>query len=296
MNLYYLGTALNVSSLYMIAGAGAAVSLKTGELNLGGEGQIYLGGFCCAILLSRMATLPSILAVPLALLASFLISGAVAMLSAILKKYKNVDFLFTSYIASAAIIPFIDGMISGPFRGKTNNLLATPFIEQKFRLPGILKPSPLNPTFFLGIGLCVLFFYVVFRTAYGRKLCIFGVSPDFACFAGYNSTQLSYTSALISGGMHGVCGALAITGTYFTCHSGFYSGIGWNSFTAALLAGGNPLFLLPSSLFMGFITTYANKYSLYHNFGFDMSTLLQAIILFIISFPFIKQGVPRNAD
>lgn len=296
MNLYYLGTALNVSSLYMIAGAGAAVSLKTGELNLGGEGQIYLGGFCCAILLSRMSGFSAIIALPLALTASFIISGAVALLSAVLKKYRNADFLFTSYIASAAIIPFIDGLISGPFRGKTNNLLATPFIENKFRLPGILKPSPLNISFFAGIIICFIFFYLIFRTAYGRKLCIFGISPKFAHFAGYNDVALSYTSAIISGGMHGLCGALAIIGTYFTCHSGFYSGIGWNSFTAALLSGGNPILLLPSSLFMGFVTTYANKYSLYHNFGFDMSSILQAAILLLISFPFIKKEAQHYAD
>jgi len=296
MNVYYLGTALNVSSMYMVAGVGAAVSLKTGELNLGGEGQIYLGGFCCAVLLSKMAGLPALVALPLALCASFTVSALISLLSAVLKKYRNADFLFTTYIASAAIIPFIDGMISGPFRGKTNNLLATPYIENKLRLPGIMKPSPLNISFFIGIAICVFFFYILFRTAYGRKLCIFGISPQFSKFAGYNTTHLSYSSAIISGGMHGLCGALVITGTYFTCHSGFYSGIGWNSFTAALLSGGNPLFLIPSSLFMGFITTYSSKYSLYHNFGFDMSTLLQAVILFMISFPYLKREVPHHAD
>ena len=296
MNLYYFGSALNLSSLYMIAGAGAAVSLKTGELNLGGEGQIYAGGFCCALLLSSLANLPAIIAIPLAFSASFLISGMLSLLSAVLKKYRNADFLFTSYIVSAAVIPFIDGMISGPFRGKTSNLLATPFIQSKFRLIKLLPPSPLNISFFLAIIMCVVFFYIIYRTAYGRKLCIFGISEEFARFSEYNTTHLSFTSAVISGGMHGLCGALAVTGTYFTCHSGFYSGTGWNSFTAALLCRANPLLLIPSSLFMGFVTTYSNKYSLYHNFGFDMSSLLQAVILLLISFPLIKKGAEKYAD
>ena len=52
MNIYYFGSALNLSSIYMIAGAGAAISLKSGKLNLGGEGQIYCGGFVCAVLLN----------------------------------------------------------------------------------------------------------------------------------------------------------------------------------------------------------------------------------------------------
>ena len=52
MNLYYLGSALNLSGLYMIAGSGALISIKSGDFNLGGEGQIYLGGFVSAVLLA----------------------------------------------------------------------------------------------------------------------------------------------------------------------------------------------------------------------------------------------------
>lgn len=289
MNPYYFGMALNLSSLYMIAGLGAAVSIKSGALNLGGEGQIYLGGFTTALILVKLADLPAPLAMMLSLITAFLASGFLALLSALLQHYRKADFLFTSYIASAATIPFIDGLISGPFRSHSNNLLATPFIEQKFRFPSILKPSSLNPSFFLALLLCCGFFFLLYRTAWGRKLCIYGISPRFAEFSTYNIKRLSFSAAIISGGMHGLCGALAICGTYFTCHQGFYSGMGWNAFSASLIANSNPLFIIPSSLFMGFITTFSNKYALYHNFGFDMDSLIQALILLLISFPIFKK-------
>lgn len=289
MNLYYFGSALNISTLYMIAGTGAAISLKAGEYNLGGEGQIYLGGFTAAILLNQIAHIPAFLALSIAFSASFLMSGILTLISAILKRTNNADFLFTTYIASAAIIPFIDGLISGPFRSKTENLLATNFIPKEFRLFVLLKPSAFNISIFLALGLCGLFFYILYHTAFGRKLCIFGISNKFALYAGYNEKTLTFSSAFISGGLHGLCGAIAIAGTYYTCHLGFYNGMGWNAFSSALIASANPLLLIPSSLFMGFITTYSTKYSLYHNFGFDMSSLIQAVILFIISFPIFKR-------
>lgn len=284
MNLYYFGSALNLSSLYMVAGCGAALSIKSGEFNLGGEGQIYFGGFISALLLVKLSFLPSPVLLPLVFISAFLCSGFLTTLSAFFKKYRHADFLFTSYIISPAVIPFIDGLISGPFRSHTDNLLATPFIAQKFRLSSILKPSPLNPSFFIALAFCLVFFFLIYRTSFGRKLCIYGISPRFAAFAGYRENSLTLTSALVSGGMHGLCGALAVTGTYYTCHLGFYSGMGWNAFSTALIASSNPLLIIPSSLFMGFITTYSNKYALYHNFGFDMSTLLQAFILLVISF------------
>lgn len=298
MNLYYLGSALNLSGLYMIAGSGALISIKSGDFNLGGEGQIYLGGFVSAVLLAKLGEVfagsamggdlswwAAVIAVFIAICAAFLLSGVMALLSAVLKILRNADFLFTSFIASAAIIPFIDGLISGPARSQTENLLATPFIPRDARLPSILKPSPLNASFIAAIAICILLWFVLNRTAWGRQLTVLGVSPEFSRFAGFACPTLSMTSAFISGGMHGLCGAAAVLGTYFTCHQGFYAGSGWNALSAALIAGANPLALIPSSLFMGFVTTYANRYALYNNFGFDISSLIQAVILFIIAFP-----------
>ena len=116
MNLYYLGSALNLSGLYMIAGCGALISIKSGDFNLGGEGQIYLGGFVTAILLSSLPAgswWTAGLALCISLLLAFLIPGLIALFSAVLKILRNADFLFTSFIASAAIIPFIDGLFLG---------------------------------------------------------------------------------------------------------------------------------------------------------------------------------------
>lgn len=298
MNLYYLGSALNLSGLYMIAGSGALISIKSGDFNLGGEGQIYLGGFVSAVLLAKLGEVfagsamggdlswwAAVIAVFIAICAAFLLSGVMALLSAVLKILRNADFLFTSFIASAAIIPFIDGLISGPARSQTENLLATPFIPRDARLPSILKPSPLNASFIAAIAICILLWFVLNRTVWGRQLTVLGISPEFSRFAGFACPTLSMTSAFISGGMHGLCGAAAVLGTYFTCHQGFYAGSGWNALSAALIAGTNPLALIPSSLFMGFVTTYANRYALYNNFGFDISSLIQAVILFIIAFP-----------
>ena len=288
MNLYYLGSALNLSVLYMIAGSGAAISMKSGQLNLGGEGQIYTGGFICALILA-WAPLPPLPALILAIGAAFFFFFLLTLLSAFLKITRKADFLFTSFFASAAVIPFIDGLIAGPARSKTDNLLATPFIPQGTRLASIMPPSPLNTSLFFAILLCIACWFLLQRSSWGRQLQILGITPEFAGFAGFKLNNLLYTSSVLSGGLHGLCGALAICGTYFTCHSGFYTGMGWNAFSAALIAGSNPLLLIPSSLFMGFITTYSNRYALYHNFGFDISSLIQAVILFIISFPIIRR-------
>ncbi len=295
MNVYYLGSALNLSSLYMLAGCGALISIKSGDFNLGGEGQIYLGGFISAIILAN-CRLPIFFAILFAVAASFICSAVLAAFSAVFKIFRNADFLFTSFISSAAIIPFLDGLISGPARSKTDNLLATPFIPEAVRLSSILKPSPLNASFIIALIFCIGLWFLLNRTTWGRQICILGISPEFSRYAGFACRKLSITSAILSGGLHGLAGAAAILGTYFTCHQGFYSGMGWNAFSAALIAGTNPLALIPSSFLMGFMTTYANRYALFHNFGFDISSLIQAVILFMIAFPILDKAGKNIRD
>lgn len=285
INIYFIGTVLNLASIYMIAGLGATILLASGSFNLGGEGQIYMGGFVAAIILSSpwCAKLPVVIGLFIALFAAFLASAALSAISGLLLRLKNADFLFTSFIVSAAVIPLIDGLISGPCRSRTDNLLATPFIPEKFRFPSIMQPSQLNFTFFFALILCLFYWNLFYRTKNGRKLCIYGISPKFAEYAGFNSKRIIHTSSIASGGLHGICGAIAICGTYYTCHSGFYMSMGWNAFSATLIARANPLLLIPSSIFLAFITNASDLVSMYNNLGFDLSSILQAVLLFIIA-------------
>lgn len=285
MNSYFVGSLLNLATLYMVSGVGVMICLKAGYMNLGGEGQIYLGGFITAVILANpiVERIPGVLAVSLAIVVAMSFSALLSFFSGFLLYTKHADMLFTSFIISAAVIPLIDGLVSGPFRGVDGNLLATPFIKTQFRLRSFLPPSAFNISFIFAILLCINYWYSFNRTSKGRKLTIYGVSDRFAIYAGYNSKSIIYTVTAASGAMQGLCGALAVIGTYYTCHVGFYSSLGWNAFSAALIAAGNPLLLIPAAGIMATLIHSSVTYSMFHNFGFDMSSIIQAVILFMIA-------------
>lgn len=299
MTLYDFGNWLNIASFYMIGGTGAAISMKCGEFNLGGEGQIYAGGFTAAIFLAKLhglvatagaASLELSLAVPLAVILAvaggMTISALLCFFSALLRKYRGASFLLTSFIVSSAVIPLINGLIAGPFRGNTGNLLATPFIDKAFRFKKILPPSSLNISFFIGILICVAGGFFLFKTRLGKKICIFGISREFALYSGFSEKSITFTSALTGGALHGLCGSFIVLGTYYTCHSGFYLGHGWTCLSAAMLAGSNPFLVIFSSLFLGAVTAFTNSFALHHNVGYDLSTIIQAVIMIAVSIPF----------
>ena len=283
--MYYFGLMLSLAVIYMFAGVGAAFTLKTGKVNLAGEGLVYLGGFITGVLLDIFAKANVIPFAALSL--AFIIAAACGALLMIfcqfLNKYKDADFLLTSFITSSALIPLIDGLISGPFRTKSGNLLATPYIATQYRFASILKPSPLNPSIFAAIIICILLEVFFRKSRFGKHIQIYGISPEFSYYSGFACNRITFTAAGMSGALHAIAGAIAVCGTYFTCHSGFYSGMGWNALSVAMIARTRPLLIIPVSVLISALMTYSGRFALYSNLDFDVNALIQALILFMIA-------------
>ena len=290
-SLFYFGSVLNTAGLLITSGLGAAVAIKSGSLNLGAEGQIYIGGFTAAIILDKLKFLPSPIVLSIAILGSCAAPALLMLISAALKQIKEATVLLTSFLVSAAIIPVIDSLIAEKFRDPTKNLLATPYIADNLRFSQILPPSPLNESFLIAILLSAVAWYYMFRTASGRRLILWGTAPEFARYCGYSENKVTYTSLTVSGAFQGLTGFFAVCGTYYTCHSGFYMNMGWNGLTCALIANSNPIALIPAGLILSWLFTSADRVSLMQNFGFDMGSLIQGIVMFCISAKFITDTV-----
>src|SRR5574344_566253 len=295
-SIYNFGSFLNNACLLMIAGTGASFAIKSGHLNLGGEGQIYLGGYIAAIILTSSWNAPAFVVFTTALVTSMAAGILMSLTSALLYEKRGASVLLTSYIFSLAVIPLIDGAITSSNKFTGSNLLATPFIQQKFRLVKLLSPSPLNISFFIALALCAIAYIFIYKTYAGRKMQVWGKSKQFAIYCGYSSVENTTLSLGATGALHALTGFIAVTGTYYTCHKGFYMGLGWNALSAALIAQSNPLLIIPSSIVLSWLYYSAGTVALTQGFGFDIQSLIEGIILFIIAFPFIKKNFPKRND
>lgn len=280
---YYIGTFLNLFVLISFSTLGNCISLRAGFYNLGGEGQIYLAGFVSSLLLVYFDFIPPMMNFILSFLITIFITGFFSVLSAICNDIKKASVLLVSYIFSAAIIPIIDSLISGSFRGDFGNLLATQFIPNSVRLQSILKPSPLNFSIFIVPISCVLLYFVFQKSKYGFELSLWGTSKEFAKYSGLSYRKTLYSSLFLDGALHGVAGFLSIVGLHFTCHVGFVNGLGWNALTCALLASKNPIFVIPASLFLAWILSSATRFSLVNNLSLDISGIIQGVIIFLVA-------------
>lgn len=283
---YYFGTMLNTAAFFMLAGCGSALAITGGVMNLGGEGQVYAGGFVGCIVLNALR-LPAPLAFCLALLASAATGALLALISALLRELRGARVLLTTFLVSAAVIPLIDGLITASKNSVQTNMLALPYIADAYRLPQLLPPSPLSWSFAVAVAVCVIAWAVVFRTRAGRTVQLWGTAPVFATYCGYSTRRNTYLTLAVSGALHALTGFFAVCGTYYTCHKGFYANMGWNALNVALIARANPLAVVPVSLLLSWIFTSASRVSLTQGFDFDIAGIVQSVILFSIAIPVI---------
>lgn len=295
---YYSGLFLNMFVLMSFSALGNCITLKSGFYNLGGEGQIYLSGFVAAICLNKFSFLPPVLNISLSLSISVLSSCVLELVSAVINDFKKVNVLLTTYLISSALIIIIDYLIGNVFRTREGNLLATDFITENLRLKSILPPSPLNVLIFAVPVLCAVFWYLQNKTMWGKRSAVWGISNEFAIYSGFSYRKNIYSVMAVDGMLHGLTGFTAIVGTYFTCHQSFSSGMGWNALTCALLANKNPLLVIPSGLFLSWLYTSSSRFSLVHNFGFDMAGIIQGIVIFVVAanVTFAEGGIKKIVD
>ncbi|MBR1912476.1 MAG: ABC transporter permease, partial [Treponema sp.] len=267
-----------------IAGTGSAIAIRSGNMNLGGEGQVYIGGFTGCIILNVMKGPASVVFIT-ALFASAASGAIMATFSALLKELRGAKVLLTTFLFSAAVIPLVDGFITASKKSSETNMLALPYIDDAYKMKQWLSPSPLTASFVLAIIVCILAWHLMYKTDFGRKMSIWGTAPLFARYCGYSSAINSSITLAASGALHALTGFFAVTGTYYTCHKGFYTNMGWNALNVALIAKSNPLTAIPTSIVLSWLFTSASRVSLTQGFSFDIAGIVQGIILFSIAIP-----------
>jgi simple sugar transport system permease protein len=295
-NPWFFGNTLDGIGLLLTASLGAALAFRGGTFNLGGEGQIYLGGLAASLVLlggtgaGEARWGPLFLA--LAALAAIAAGGFMGFVPGLLKRRAGASELISSFLLSASLSPLADWLIGGPLRLPGENLLALPKFPPGRLLPRLLPPSNVNLSFLFALLLVILGHGFINRTRGGYRFRIAGSEPDFARYGGISGEDYWVPAMSAAGALNGLAGFFAVAGTYGRCHLGFPGGLGWNALAVALIAGNRPLALFPAALIYGALRSGADAALLASALGFDTAAFIQAGVLIIATVKFRRGGRP----
>jgi len=283
---WFTGNTLDSMALLLVSSLAALVSFRSGCFNLGCEGQIYLGGCAAAIVLLNNNNLSGPLTLLLASLAACTTGGIMGGVPGLLRKKLNANELITSFLLAASLIPAGDYLVSAVLRSPGVNLLATDKFALDRVLPKILQPSSLSVSIIITLALVFLFQLFFHKTAAGYRFRISGAAPDLALFAGIDADKRFIPAMAVSGSLAGLAGFFAVAGTYGMCYQGFSGGLGWNGIALALIAGNEPLLLLPAVLVYGSLKAGSAAVMLQAGFGFETAAFIEAAVLLLAALPY----------
>lgn len=287
-SVWYFSLLLEKASLLLFSSIGAAFAFKTGNFNLGGEGQIYFAGFLTAVLLRTENVFPASIYFFVVLIIVMLSTGLLGFVSGILKSKFEIDELLTSFLISAMVIPAVNYLIAIPMRDISGSLLATAPISDFFLLNKLFAPFNFNVSFFWAIVLSFAFVFFFSRTKSGYRFSVSGIAKEFSVFAGFSKTAPSIIGMTVSAVMHSLSGFFAITGTWGLCHLNFSAGMGWSAIVVALIARQNMIALIPVSFLYAWIQSASDAAVMSGKIKINVSIFFQAAVFLFISANFIS--------
>lgn len=253
-------TAIKAVPLVLV-GVGICIAFRANVLNIGGEGQLVMGGLASTGLVLALPDLPGPLLVPLVLLAGA-VGGAIwGAIAGSLKAYLNVNEILSTIMLNIVAVQIMNYLLAGPLVDKEFSgfslIPQTRRLSPNADLPVLVQGTKLHAGVVVAVLAAVLAYVLLWRTGLGFRLRAVGLSRDASSYAGMPVRRTITLALTLSGAMAGLAGAVLVFGS--ASHrmvtdgtaTGFTGSAGFNGIVAALFGGLNPLWTIASAFVFG---------------------------------------------
>jgi ABC-type uncharacterized transport system permease subunit len=220
-----------------ITACGVVISFRSGYFNVGAQGQFYLGAIAATFVVDFLNGAPAAIIIPLSLVAGVAGGAIWALWPGLLRVKAGADEVITTlmgnFISGLLLIYVTGGVLKDP--SGTGQVMASRPVAPAYR---ISSESGLSPTIVaLAVGVGVLMWVLVNRTAFGVLSSLAGRNPTMIVWQGARMSRLGLAGFLIGGGLAGLSGAIEVLGPNGRLVSGFLPTHGFTAILVGLVAG-----------------------------------------------------------
>ena len=290
----------------LFVGVGICIAFRGGMINIGGEGQMILGGLAATTAALALPDWPSWAIIPFCILLGFLAGAFWGFIPGALKAYLNVNEILTTIMLNAIAVQLMNYLLRGPLMDPVQ-IEQGSYIPQTARfsiatdLPRLI-PTRLHEGTLLAIIAAILVWILLWRTTIGFRIRAVGLSPAAARRAGIRVKWYGMLAMILSGALAGLAGAVQVLGVnhrMFTdgTATGFTGGAGFNGIVAALFGQLHPLGTIPASFFFGAMIVGANQMQRAVQVSSSLITALNGLlVIFVVSSEIFRLRIARKRE
>ncbi len=284
MNSASLSEVLIKAAPFLLAALAVAVPARGGLVNLGGEGQIVMGGVAAAgIALGLEGNVASGL-VMVAMLIGAMAAGALwAALAGVLRVGAGINEAISTLLLNYIAIDVLLYLISGPWKDSAGfGQLASKPLADETRLPTFGSDGRIHLGVFIAMAAAVGIWLLLRSTSWGFQLRVAGGNGEAARRAGLPVAKLLLSGLIAGGAMAGLAGAVHFAGVEGQLRPGMTFGFGYIGFLASWLAGHHPIRIAGAALLLGAIAVAGDSLQIDAGLPAASVNVLMAFVLFAV--------------
>ena len=279
------------SAPLMFGGLAVGLGFKAGLFNIGVAGQFLVGAFAAAAVGASLASAPTIVAMPAALIVGGIAGGAYGFIPGYLKARTGAHEVVTTIMLNSTAALLLTWAVTDLVRAKGFSFPRTGDIGNAH------LPVLLGRNLHLGIPLAILAIFVVRylleRTTIGFDIRTVGQNPNAARYAGIRPLFIIPLTMSISGLLAGLAGAVQMLGVIGFYAPGITASVGFDSIAVALLGRSNPIGILFAALLFGAFRAGAPLMQINTSVPIEVIDIIQALIILFLAAEVIVRRVFR---
>jgi simple sugar transport system permease protein len=286
------GNVLYRATPLIFTGLAVALAFQCGLFNIGGEGQMVMGGFAITWIGFTFVTLPAFLLIPLCILGGAVVGGIWGGIPGYLKARRGVHEVVTTIMLNWIAVAFTQ-YLTMAYKPKESWIPHTFEIAksaQLSRLAHYLNPlgidfpksNLVNTALFLAILTVIFAAYLLKRTKLGYEIRSVGFNPTAAECAGINVAKNTVLAMAISGAMAGLAGVNQVMGYKHRFRYGVFGGLGFDGIGVAFIGRNSPMGVVLAALLFGILDHGGLAIDVSTKVPREIILVLKAVILIFV--------------
>jgi simple sugar transport system permease protein len=297
---------IHFSSPLVLTGLAVAIAFRAGLFNIGGTGQMIMGGAFAGIWAAALA--PSFMHNPFLMIPSTIIIGMIAgaiwgFIPGLLKAYTGAHEVITTIMLNLIAGIFTFYLVNNPFLD-TQSIDAygqTDKIVNSARVPLIFPDinTSLNWTIIFVVITVIFAHFLLYKTNLGYKIRAVGLSSTASEAAGIDSKRTIVIAMTIAGAIAGLAGTFIVMGLEpYRYRNNQESTFGFDGIAVALIGQNNPFPLIIGAFIFGFLRQSGQNLELTQTPP-EVILVFQAIIILFVAIPLVARklySILRQTD
>jgi general nucleoside transport system permease protein len=295
---------------FIFAGLATAIAFKAGLFNIGVEGQYAIGALCAGYVGYELSA-PTVIHLPLTILAGMAGGMLWALVPALLKVYRGahevISTIMMNYIANAVLLYLLSGPLKDTSQVGSVAQQQTPQMKPTAQIGSMVpffnsigfnfrSSAPLSWLFAFALLAAVVYAVVVRRTRFGFELRVLGINPRAAEPAGIRANAMILKAMLISGAVAGLAGLQDVLAIDDRMKLDYVRGYGFTAIAIALVGRNSGLGVVAAALLFSFLDRGSSGIGLQTDVPKEVTQILQGVIILtiVIAYEVVRRLAARR--